>query len=296
MKVGFIGLGAMGRHMATNLQRAGHQVQAFDLRKVEGFPDFRSSAAGAARGAEVVFTSLPGPREVEAIAREIVPAMAKGATWFELSTNSPKVIRQLQKQYPQINFLDAPVSGGTSGAESGKLAVWVGGDEAVYKKYERLIRDFADQPLYVGPIGAGTVAKLAHNTASFAVQAALAEIFTLGVKAGVEPLQLFRAIRQGASGRKRLFDRMADFYLPGRFDPPTFTVNLAHKDVSLALELARECGVPMDVGQIALRELKEAIDHGWGERDCRVAMVVQEERAGVTARVPADQLAQVLKE
>jgi 3-hydroxyisobutyrate dehydrogenase-like beta-hydroxyacid dehydrogenase len=128
------------------------------------------------------------------------------------------------------------------------------------------------------------------------VQAALAEIFTLGVKGGVEPLQLFRAIRQGASGRKRLFDRLADFYLQGKFDPPTFTVNLAHKDVSLALELARECGVPMKVGEIALRELKEAIDRGWGERDCRVAMVVQEERSGVTARVPADKLAAVLKE
>jgi len=222
--------------------------------------------------------------------------MAKGSTWFELSTNSPKVIRQLQQQYPQINFLDAPVSGGTSGAESGKLAVWVGGDEAVFRKYERLIRDFADQPLYVGPIGAGTVAKLAHNTASFAVQAALAEIFTLGVKAGVEPLQLFRAIRQGASGRKRLFDRLADFYLPGRFDPPTFTVSLAHKDVSLALELARECGVPMKVGEIALQELKEAIDRGWGNRDCRVAMVVQEERAGVSPRVSAEKLAPILKE
>lgn len=296
MKVGFIGLGAMGKHMASNLQKAGHQVQAYDLREVEGFPDFKASAADAVRGAEVVFTSLPGPKEVEAIAAQIVPAMAKGSTWFELSTNSPKVIRRLQKQYPQINFLDAPVSGGTSGAESGKLAVWVGGDEAVFKKYEPVIRDFADQPLYVGPIGAGTVAKLAHNTASFAVQAALAEIFTLGVKAGVEPLQLFRAIRQGASGRKRLFDRLADFYLPGKFDPPTFTVNLAHKDVSLALELARECGVPMKVGEIALRELKEAIDRGWGNRDCRVAMVVQEERAGVSPRVSAEDLRDALRE
>ncbi len=296
MKVGFIGLGAMGRHMATNLQRAGTQVQAFDLRKVEGFPDFKASAADAAKGAEVVFTSLPGPKEVEAVARQIVPAMAAGATWFELSTNSPKVIRRLHGEYGQINFLDAPVSGGTSGAESGKLAIWVGGDEKVYKKYESLLKQFGDQPLYVGPIGAGTVAKLAHNTASFAVQAALAEIFTLGVKGGVEPLQLFRAIRQGASGRKRLFDRLADFYLPGVFDPPTFTVNLAHKDVSLALELAKECGVPMKVGEIAHRELAEAIERGWGERDCRVSMVLQEERAGVSARVSREELAQALKE
>jgi 3-hydroxyisobutyrate dehydrogenase len=140
------------------------------------------------------------------------------------------------------------------------------------------------------------VAKLAHNCASFAVQAALAEIFTLGVKGGVEPAQLFRAIRQGASGRKRLFDRLADFYLPGVFDPPTFTVRLAHKDVTLALELAKECGVPMRVGEIALAELAEAIDRGWAERDCRVSMVLQEERAGVSARVSKDKLAVILKE
>ena len=135
MKVGFIGLGAMGRHMAMNLLRAGTQVQAFDLRKVEGFPDFKASAAEAVRGAEVVFTSLPGPTEVQTVAKEIVPAMSKGATWFELSTNSPQVVRSLHKQYPDINFLDAPVSGGTSGAESGKLAIWVGGERAMYDRY-----------------------------------------------------------------------------------------------------------------------------------------------------------------
>src|SRR6266850_2157029 len=90
-------------------------------------------------------------------------------------------------------------------AQTGKLAIWVGGDAAVFKKYEAVLRQIGDQPYYVGPIGAGTVAKLAHNAASFTVQAALAEVFTLGVKAGVEPLALFRALRQGASGRKRTF-------------------------------------------------------------------------------------------
>ena len=147
-----------------------------------------------------------------------------------------------------------------------------------------------DQVLYVGPVGAGTVAKLAALCASFAIQAALAEVFTLGVKAGVEPLALFRALRQGATGRKRTFDRLAEHFLPGVYDPPAFTVRLAHKDMKLALELAAEHQVPMQVGKVALDELDEAMQRGWGERDCRVSMTLQEERAGVSVRVPRERL------
>ena len=110
-------------------------------------------------------------------------------------------------------------------------------------------------------------------------------MFTLGVKAGVEPLALFRALRQGATGRKRTFDRLAEHFLPGVYDPPAFTVRLAHKDMKLALELAEQ-EVPMRVGKVALDELDEAMRRGWGERDCRVAMTLQEERAGVSVRVP----------
>jgi 3-hydroxyisobutyrate dehydrogenase len=296
MRLGFIGLGAMGRPMAANLQRAGHDVQAHDLRRVEGFPNWKASAADAARGCEALFTSLPGPREVESLAEELASALPGGAAWFDLSTNSPDTVRRLHAELPRISFLDAPVSGGPSGAPSGKLAIWVGGDEQVFRRYLPVLRCLGDQPYYVGPIGAGTVAKLAHNCASFAVQAALAEVFTLGVKAGVEPLALFRALRQGASGRKRTFDRLAENFLPGKFDPAGFALRLAHKDVSLALQLAESQGVPMKIGRIALEELTEAMNRGWGERDCRVAMLLQEERAGVSARVPAERLREALDE
>jgi len=95
MRIGFIGLGAMGHHMAANLQRAGHEVQAHDLRRVEGFPNWKPSAAEAVRGCEVVFTSLPGPKEVQAIAGELSRTMMEGAAWFDLSTNSPEVVRRL---------------------------------------------------------------------------------------------------------------------------------------------------------------------------------------------------------
>ena len=292
MRIGFIGLGAMGRHMAANLQRAGHELQVYDLRKVEGFPNQKTSPADAIRGCELLFTSLPGPSEVEAVGQQVEGISA----WFDTSTNSPTMIRKIHERLKarSVHFLDAPVSGGPKGAETGKLAIWIGGDEAVFKKYLPVIKAIGDQPLYVGPIGAGTVAKLAHNAASFAVQAALAEVFTLGVKGGVEPLALFKALRQGASGRKRTFDRLAEHFLPGKFDPAAFSLRLAHKDVSLAMELARECGVPMKIGTVALQELEEGMRRGWAERDCRVTMTLQSERAGVDVRVPPDSLREAL--
>jgi len=286
MKIGFIGLGAMGAPMAASLERAGHAVQSFDLNGKGN----RKSIREASEGVEVFFSSLPGPAEVDAVAKDV-----SAPVWFDLSTNSPKRIRALHKTF-KGQLLDAPVSGGPTGARSGKLAIWVGGDRATYDRYLPVLKAIGDQPFYVGAIGAGTVAKLAHNAASFTVQASLAEIFTLGVKGGVEPLALFQALRQGATGRKRTFDRLPEHFLNGKYDPADFTVRLAHKDVTLAMELATEVGVPMRVGKIALEELSEAMRRGWGERDCRVAMTLQEERAAVSVRVPDAALKDALKD
>ena len=297
MKLAFIGLGAMGRHMAANVRKAGHEVRPFDLRPVEGF-DLFPSVAEAARGCELVFTSVPGPDDVDKVGNELKSVLARGAAWFDLSTNSPARVRRLHKEMQEkgIHFLDAPVSGGTTGAESGKLAIWVGGERAMYDKYLAVIRAIGDQPFYVGPIGAATVAKLSHNIASFTIHAVMAEIFSLGVKAGVSPLDLFRAIRQGSSGRKRTFDRLAEYYLPGNFDPASFALRLAHKDAKLALELAKEVGVPMQFSELALEEFEQAIERGWIERDFRVAMTLQDERAGVNVRVGQAELQKALKE
>jgi len=288
MRIGFIGLGAMGRPIAANLQRAGHALQVYDLRRIDGLGTWKESVTEAAQDCELLFTSLPGPAEVEAVAAQVRSAQA----WFDLSTNSPQVVRRIHASLVKRNvqFLDAPVSGGPRGAQTGKLAIWVGGDAEVFKKYEPVLKQIGDQPYYVGAVGAGTVAKLAHNAASFTVQAALAEIFTLGVKAGVEPLALFKALRQGATGRKRTFDRLPEHFLPGVYDPPAFTVRLAHKDMALAMELAAEQGVPMKIGQVALDELAAALQRGWSDRDCRVAMTLQEERAKVSVHVPRERL------
>ena len=297
MRLAFIGLGTMGGRMAANLQRAGHEVRAHDLRRVEGFNWF-AAAPDAVQDCELVFTSVPGPDDVDAVAAKLKPVLRSGTAWFDLSTNSPSRVRRLHADLAKqgVQFLDAPVSGGPSGAQSGKLAIWVGGDRATYERFESALRAIGDQPLYIGAIGAGTVAKLAHNCGSFAIHAAMAEVFTLGVKAGVDPLSLFRALRQGASGRKRTFDRLAEHFLPGKYDPAAFSLRLAHKDARLALELARETGVPMRIGQIALDELSRAVERGWIDRDFRIAMTLQEERAGVDVRVAPEKLRAALEE
>jgi 3-hydroxyisobutyrate dehydrogenase len=102
-------------------------------------------------------------------------------------------------------------------------------------------------------------------------------------------------VRQGAGGRRRTFDGLVDQFLPGRFEPPAFALRLAHKDVSLATALGREHKVPMKLANITLEEMTEALNRGWGERDSRVAMLLQEERAGVEIKVPDAALRQVLE-
>ena len=305
MRVGFIGLGTMGASMASNLQAAGHELCVNDLRREAAAPHLAAGAAwkdtprGVAEGVDVVFTSLPGPREVEAVAvgaDGLIHGMRAGAAYFDLSTNSPAVVRRLHSVFKDkgLSLLDAPVSGGPKGARTRKLALWVGGDRTVFDKYKTVLDALGDQAMYVGPIGAGLVAKLVHNCAGYAIQAALAEVFTLGVKGGVEPLALWQAVRQGALGRRRTFDRLGDQFLPGTYEPPDFTLRLAHKDVTLATELARELRVPMRVADLALEELTEALNRGWSERDSRVSMLLQVERSGVKIAVPKEKIQQIL--
>jgi 3-hydroxyisobutyrate dehydrogenase-like beta-hydroxyacid dehydrogenase len=300
MKIGFIGLGAMGAPMAASLLRAGHALQVHDVRREAGAElvgsgaQWAESVAAAAKGVEVLFTCLPGPREVEGVA--LSAEMERGSAWFDLSTSSPDAVRRLASTFAErgIAMLDSPVSGGPKGAQTGRLALWVGGEEAVFKKHLTLLRAMGDEVLHIGPVGSGTVAKLVHNAANFAVQLALAEAFTLGVKAGVDPLTLFKAIRQGTTGRSRTFDRLAEQFLPGVYDPPAFALKLANKDMELVLALAQSCGVPMRMGEIAMQEIAEALRRGWGERDARIALTLQEERAGVSMRVSRAELQAVL--
>jgi 3-hydroxyisobutyrate dehydrogenase-like beta-hydroxyacid dehydrogenase len=306
MKVGFIGLGTMGAHMAMNAMTGGHELVVHDIRREAAEPHLAAGAKWAAsprevaEGTEVVLTSLPGPPEVETVAIGdigILSGMSAGKAYFDLSTNSPTLVRRLHGIFAAkgVHLLDSPVSGGPRGAQTRKLALWVGGDEKIFQRFKPVLDAIGDQARYIGPIGAGSVAKLVHNCAGYAMQTALAEVFTMGVKAGVEPLALWQAVRQGAGGRRRTFDGLIDQFLPGKFEPAAFALKLAHKDVTLACALGREHGVPMRLANLTLEEMTEAMNRGWAARDSRVAMLLQEERAGVEIRVPEEQIRAALE-
>jgi 3-hydroxyisobutyrate dehydrogenase-like beta-hydroxyacid dehydrogenase len=305
VKVGFVGLGTMGSRMAANLQKAGYRLVVHDLQRqaashvLSGGADWTDSPRALATRCEVIFTSLPEPSDVEAVAfgpDGLLAGMKPGAAYFDLSTNAPSVVKKLHAAFAEkgMHMLDAPVSGGPAGAASGRLAIWVGGDQSVFERYKAVLDAMGDAAAYIGPIGSATVAKLVHNMSGYAIVCALAETFTLGVKAGVEPLALWQAVRNGAAGRRLTFDALIDQFLPGKYDPPAFALRLAHKDVSLANALGRELGLPMRLCNLTLAEMTEAMGRGWGGRDSRAVMLLQQERAGVEIAVDAERLRQAL--
>src|SRR5258706_5569365 len=161
MKLGFIGLGTMGAGMALNLRKAGHDLAVHDVRKHSAEPliaagaTWADSVADVARAADVVFTSVPGPKEMKQIGigeGGLLSAMRPGSVWFDLTTNSPSVVRDVHKQCVEkgIALLDAPVSGGPSGSRSGKLAIYVGGDRDVFERNKKLLDAIGDQVILVG--------------------------------------------------------------------------------------------------------------------------------------------------
>jgi 3-hydroxyisobutyrate dehydrogenase len=139
------------------------------------------------------------------------------------------------------------------------------------------------------------VAKLVHNCAGYGIQMVLAEVFSMGIKAGVEPLALWEAVRTGASGRQRTFDRLYDRFLPNKYDPPSFALKLGHKDMRLATELGRELGVPMRLANIAFAEMTEALNRGWEGRDSRSPMLLQLERCGLKVEIDPERIKEVLE-
>jgi 3-hydroxyisobutyrate dehydrogenase len=306
LHVGFIGLGTMGSRMAASLQRAGYPLIVNDVRHAATESHLQKGAEWAdtprqvAETAEVIFTSLPAPPDVEAVAlgeNGIIRGIKPSGVYFDLSTNSPALVRRICASFADrgAHMLDAPVSGGPRGAASGRLAIWVGGDRSSFDRCKAVLDAIGDQARYVGPIGSATVAKLVHNCAGYMLQRSLSEVFTMGAKAGVDPLALWEAVRQGALGRSGTFDGLAAHFLPANYDPPDFALRLAYKDVSLAAELGRELKVPMPMAELALEELAAALDRGWGERDSRVAMLLQQERAGVQIAVEPERIQSVLE-
>jgi len=306
MKVGFIGLGTMGGRIAMNAIRGGHELTVNDVssqvaqRHIEAGATWAATPAALTDGVDVILMSLPGPKEFEAVTLGpdgLIDSVKPGQAILDLTTNSPTVVRRVAALFAEkgVHLLDAPVSGGPTGAESGKMAVWVGGDKATYERCLPVIESISDAPRYIGDVGSGSIAKLVHNLTGYILHAATAETFTMGVKAGLDADSLWEAVRQGALGRQRIFDAMAKQYLPGRFDPPDFALNLARKDVALACEVGREFEVPMRLSHLVLAEMTEAINKGHGTRDSRTLMLMQEERSGVEVRVPKDRIDEIME-
>ena len=239
MKVGFIGLGTMGRHMASNLMKGGYELVVNDVRREAAAPHLERGAKWAdgpkavARESELILTSLPGPKDVEAVALGadgIIHGAVAGTIYADLSTGSPTVMRKLHAAFKAkgVHVLDAPVSGGVIGATRGTLQVMVGGDEAIYNEVKDVLKGVGDKVGYMGPIGAGTIAKLVHNMISIATRGVIAEGFTLGVKAGVKPEALLEAIRGASYGQGYMLSHMLpDVIFKGDFDTVRFALKLA---------------------------------------------------------------------
>ena len=302
--IGFVGLGTMGASMAANLQKAGYRLVVHDLHRqaashvLDAGATWAETPRALAAQSDVIFTSLPEPPDVESVALGpdgLIAGVKPGAAFFDL-TNAPAVVKKLHAAFAEkgAHMLDAPVSGGPQGAASRKLAIWVGGEQAAFERHKAVLDAIGDRAAYIGPIGSATVAKLVHNMSGYAIICALAETFALGVKAGVEPLALWNAVRQGAAGRRLTFDALVDQFLPGTYDPPAFALKLAHKDVSLANALGRELGVPMRMCNLAFAEMTEAMARGWEGRDSRVVMLLQQERAGVKVAVDPARMREAL--
>jgi 3-hydroxyisobutyrate dehydrogenase len=296
--VGFIGLGNMGGGMSANIQRAGHPMVVYDLREeaakplLEGGARLANTPAEVAELSDVTFTSLPGPKEVEAVAlgaQGVLEGIRPGSIYVDLSSSRPSLIRQMEPTFRQkgVHILDAPVSGGKSGAESGNLAVMVGGEREVFDRIKPILDTFGDKVFYAGAIGAGSICKLVHNMIGHSVRQAIAEGMTLGVKAGVEPEALWESVRRGSLGRMRvLHEGLVRTMFRGEYEPASFALNLAYKDISLATELAREYDVPMPMSTLAEQIAMQAMNRGWGDMDSGVTVRLQEEQANVEVRAP----------
>jgi len=290
----------MGSGMSQNIQKAGYPMVVYDVREemtkplLENGAALGSSPADVASRCNVVFTSLPGPKEVEMVSKNqegILEGIQAGTIYIDLSTSRPTLIRELEPIYRAKGayVLDAPVSGGKTGAASGNLAVMVGGDKEIFEKVKPLLDSFGDKVAYCGEIGAGTIAKLVHNMIGHGVRQAIVEGLTLGVKAGVETEALWEAIRRGSLGRMRvLHEGLPRMAFTGNYEPASFALQLAHKDIALATELGREYNVPMPIANLAEQISVQCLNRGWAALDSSITTVLQEEAAGVQLRADID--------
>jgi 3-hydroxyisobutyrate dehydrogenase-like beta-hydroxyacid dehydrogenase len=296
MRLGFVGTGTMGAPMARCLIDAGHQLTVYDVR-----PDATAALcargarsaedpAAVASGSEVVFTSLPGPAEVENAALDpetgILTALQEGGAYIDMTTNSPSVARRVAEacRVRGVDMLDAPVSG-----RPPTMTVMVGGDEAVYARYRPLLAAMAGNIFYVGGPGAGCTAKLVTQYLGYTNFVAALEGMLIGAKAGID-LGVLAQIVPVSAGASRTFDNIPRSVLPGSFAAGG-TLDIVAKDLDLACGLAREVGAPAHLGLLAHDVLRRAQAQGWGQEGFPIAARILEAMAGAELRAPAAEVA-----
>jgi 2-hydroxy-3-oxopropionate reductase len=275
-KIGFIGLGIMGRPMAKNLLKAGFPLVVFnrskgaveELVKVGAFS--ADSSRGVAESADVIITMLPDSPEVKEVilGRDgVLEGLRKESIVIDMSSINPLVTQEIARALNSkaAKMLDAPVSGGEIGAIQATLAIMVGGEKKVFEDSLEILRAMGKNIVHVGPIGAGGYVKLVNQIIVALNIAAVGEALTLGAKAGLDPQTIYQAIRGGLAGSAAL-DAKAPMIFQRNFKPG-FKIKLHHKDLHNALSTAKDLGVPLPLASFVQQILVSLIVEGRGEED-----------------------------
>jgi 2-hydroxy-3-oxopropionate reductase len=288
-KVGFIGLGIMGKPMAKNLIEAGYDVVVYN-RTREKAEDLASEGAtvadspkGVAEQSDIVITMLPdSPQVKEVLAGEdgVLEGVREGALIVDMSTISPVVTEELSQKAKEkgASMLDAPVSGGDVGAIEGTLAIMVGGSEEDFERAKPLFEVMGKTVTHVGPSGTGQVVKAANQIVVALTIEAVSEALVLGSKGGVAPEKILDVLGGGLAGNK-VMELKREKMLEHSFDPG-FRIELHHKDLGIALAAGREYGVTLPVTAIVDQMLETLKMRGKGDRDHSAILTLIEESSG----------------
>jgi 2-hydroxy-3-oxopropionate reductase len=275
-QVGFIGLGIMGKPMAKNLLKAGFSIVAYDLNKgavedvVKGGALAASSSKEVAGKAEVIITMLPDSPDVKEVILGkdgVLEGIKPGSVVIDMSSINPLVSQEIEKELRKkgVEMLDAPVSGGETGAIQGTLAIMVGGKEKVFNESVEIFKAVGKNIVHVGKIGAGGFVKLVNQIIVAVNIAAVGEAFTLGTKAGLDPQVIHQAIRGGLAGSSVLETKAPMMF--ARNFKPGFKIRLHHKDLQNALSTAKDLGVPLPLSSFVQQIILSLMTEGRGEED-----------------------------
>ena len=256
MRYGFIGLGNLGKHLAANLVRGGIEVVVHDLDRAAAAgvlaagATWAGSVAELARSCDALITCLPSPKATAIVMDQALPAMRRGSTWIEMSTNDFAEVEALatRASAAQIDTLACPVTGGVHRAEAGEITVLVGGTPAIFEKHKPALQAMGGKVIYLGGIEQAAVTKVVTNMLAFIHLIAAGEAMMLCAKAGVDLRAAFEAIA-ASSGNSFVHETESQVILNGSYDIG-FTMDLACKDAGFALEFGRRFGVPLRLATV----------------------------------------------